>query len=114
MFDNTHVDRYKTRREGNQTIATASFAGKPVNGYAKCHPDDEFAENFGKELAVVRCAEKINAKRVRSATNKLAEAKRNLEAAQARYAKMEQYLKDADDEAVMIANEKARLLSSVF
>lgn len=113
MFSNTHVDRYKTRREDNRTIATASFAGKPVNGYAKCHPDDEFAEKFGRELAVVRCAEKINAKRVRSATKKLADAKQNLEAAQAHYAKMEQYLKDADEEAVVIANEKTRLLNSV-
>lgn len=113
MFNNAHTNRYKTRREDNKTIATASFAGKPVHGYAKCHPDDEFTEKLGEDIAVVRCAEKINAKRVRNATKKLADAKRNLEAAQKHFAKMEQYLKDADDEAVAIANEKARLMAAI-
>lgn len=111
MFNNAHTNRYKTHREDNKTIATASFAGKPVHGYAKCHPDDEFTAQLGEDLAVVRCAEKINEKRVRNASKKLAEARRNLDAAQAHYAKMEQYLKDADNEAVVIANEKARLMA---
>lgn len=112
MFNNAHTHRYKTRREDNKTVATATFAGKPVYGYAKCHPADEFADKFGEDLAVVRCAEKINAKRVRNAKRKLVEAEQALKDAAKHYYEMERYLRDAKAETIEIQNAKNSLLAS--
>lgn len=39
--------------------AGARFAGNWVWGHAKCHPDDIYDEDFGKNLAAARCNAKI-------------------------------------------------------
>ena len=50
------------RTDGTTSLriaAVSSFAGKPVKGYADCHPNDEFDREYGYALAAARCAEKI-------------------------------------------------------
>ena len=50
------------RADGTECVriaAVSSFAGKPVKGYADCHPNDAFDVEYGQELAAARCAEKI-------------------------------------------------------
>ena len=113
MFNNAHTNRYKTRRDGNMTVATATFAGKPVYGYAKCHPEDKFADKFGADLAIVRCAEKINAKRVRNANKKLKDAERALAEAHKHYDKMKNYVEDANAETIEIQSAKEAILATL-
>ena len=113
MFNNAHTNRYKTRRDGNMIVATATFAGKPVHGYAKCHPEDEFADKFGADLAIVRCAEKINAKRINNAKRKLRDAEQALKDAAKHYYEMERYLRDANAETVEIQNAKEAILATL-
>ena len=76
--------------------AVSSFAGKPVKGYADCHPNDEFDREYGQALAAARCAEKIAAKRCNRAYNKVDEAKALVNAAMAHLQKMMQYEADAE------------------
>ena len=54
----------------NKIIALSSYAGKTVRGVAKCHPGDNFDENFGKKLAAARCNLKIAIKRYARARDK--------------------------------------------
>ena len=65
-------DRYKiysyTRKDGvKEIIALSTYAGKKVKGKAVCDPSDEYNEVVGKELAKLRCAVKVDAKRVKRA-----------------------------------------------
>lgn len=79
-----------------RVVAVSSFAGRPVKGYADCHPHDEFDLEYGKELAAARCAEKIAAKRCKRAYNKVDEAKAMAVAAMAHLQKMMKYESDAE------------------
>lgn len=56
--------------------AGARFAGNWVWGHAKCHPDDEYNENFGKALAAARCNQKIAELRWKRAKKRYEEARR--------------------------------------
>ena len=72
------------RADGTECVriaAVSSFAGKPVKGYADCHPNDAFDVEYGQALAAARCAEKIAAKRYKRAYNKVDEAKAQVAAA---------------------------------
>lgn len=42
----------------------STYAKKPVTGWAKCADTDEFDENTGKEIARIRCDDKVNKKRI--------------------------------------------------
>lgn len=87
------------RADGTECIriaAVSSFAGKPVKGYADCHPADEFDIEYGKALAAARCAEKIAEKRVKRAYNKVDEAKAAVEAAMEHLAEMMRYQADSE------------------
>lgn len=64
---NKHIERYTITIEGNKTIARSTFANYPVYGYAKCDPTDNFNAKYGEDLAKLRCAKKINEKRMRNA-----------------------------------------------
>ena len=77
-------------------VAVSSFAGKPVKGYADCHPNDEFDREYGQALAAARCAEKIAVKRCNRAYNKVDEARALVNAALAHLQKMMQYEADAE------------------
>ncbi len=54
----------------NKVIALSTYAGRTVRGIAKCHPNDEFNEEYGKKLAAARCNQKIAAKRYERAFRK--------------------------------------------
>ena len=77
--------------------AVSSFAGKPVNGYADCHPNDAFDLEYGKSLAEARCAEKIAAKRCKRAYSKVDEARALVRAAITHLEKMLVYESDAEE-----------------
>ena len=87
-------DKYLTA----ETIASSTYAGKPVRGKAICHIEDTYDEQKGIELAAARCAVKVSEKRQKRAHTMLAEARIKVREAQAWLLKMENYAQDADDE----------------
>ena len=72
------MSKYNFEKEGNKIIAVSSYAGRPVKGYAKCHPDDKFDEASGRALAKARCNQKVAYKRNKRAFRKLKEAREAL------------------------------------
>lgn len=102
------------RADGTTSLriaAVSSFAGKPVKGYADCHPNDEFDREYGYALAAARCAEKIAAKRCNRAYNKVDEAKALVNAAMAHLQKMMQYEADAEASYNIASYELAAVLA---
>lgn len=102
------------RADGTTSLriaAVSSFAGKPVKGYADCHPNDEFDREYGYALAAARCAEKIAAKRCNRAYNKVDEAKALVNAAMAHLQKMMQYEADAEASYNIASYDLAAILS---
>lgn len=102
------------RADGSESlriVAVSSFAGKPVKGYADCHPNDEFDVEYGQALAAARCAEKIAAKRCNRAYNKVDEAKAQVVAAMAHLEKMMKYESDAEASYNIASYELATILS---
>ena len=81
--------------------AVSTYAGKTVAGYAKCHPDDNWNWEKGKELAIARCAAKIAKKRAARATKKLTEAQGILQDAVAYMNDMATYFADSMDEVAI-------------
>ena len=94
-----------------RVVAVSSFAGRPVKGYADCHPADEFDFEYGKALAAARCAEKIAAKRCKRAYNKVDEATAQVNAAMAHLQKMMKYEADAESAYNMAAYTAAQIRS---
>ena len=92
-------------------VAVSSFAGKPVKGYADCHPNDEFDREYGYALAAARCAEKIAVKRCNRAYNKVDEAKALVNAAMAHLQKMKQYEADAEASYNLASYDLATILA---
>ena len=97
------LDKYKYYRFVNENggitvTAASSYAGRTVKGYAKCDPQDEFNLDHGKELAAARCNERIAAKRMKRAENKVAEAEKQVAEAQAFLARMQSYYEDSVNE----------------
>ena len=102
------------RADGSESlriVAVSSFAGKPVKGYADCHPNDEFDVEYGQALAAARCAEKIAAKRCNRAYNKVDEAKAQVAAATAHLEKMMKYEADAEASYNIASYDLATILS---
>lgn len=93
-------DNFEHKRADGSTcmrvVAMSSFAGKPVKGYADCHPNDEFDLEYGKALAAARCGEKIAAKRCKRAYSKVDEARALANAALVHLQKMMKYEADAE------------------
>ena len=80
---------------GKKVICVSSYAGKPVRGVAKCAPDDEFDEDFGRRLAQTRCDFKVAQKRFHRAISLLQEANEAERKARKRQAQMMAYVNDA-------------------
>ena len=102
------------RADGTTSLriaAVSSFAGKPIKGYADCHPNDEFDREYGYALAAARCAEKIAAKRCNRAYDKVDEAKALANAALAHLEKMMRYEADAEANYNIASYELAVILS---
>lgn len=68
------IEKYKFYTNGSRVIAVSTYAGRTVRGVAVCHDGDEFSLEKGKELAALRCAEKIARKRLNRAERKVDEA----------------------------------------
>lgn len=81
-----HVDS-----DAKVVVATSTYAGKPVRGVARCHPNDEFDIDTGIQLAVARCNLKVADKRQKRACRKVKEAKMALYEAQVFLDKMLDY-----------------------
>ena len=94
-------------------VAISTYAGKTVKGYAKCHPDDTWSWEAGRDLAIARCAEKIAVKRANRATRKLAEAQDILADAIAHLNDMLNYHMNAADEVSATNAEVNRLLAKM-
>lgn len=94
------MSRYKFYfDEKNSTIiCVSSFAGKTVKGRAKCHPNDDFNEDLGKELAKLRCDLKVADKRRAHAAKKALAAHHAANYAKAHSDKMWGYYRNADEE----------------
>ena len=104
------------RADGTTSLriaAVSSFAGKPVKGYADCHPNDEFDREYGYALAAARCAEKIAAKRNARATRKVAEAQDILAEAIAYLNDMLDYQINSADELAIANAEVNKLISKM-
>lgn len=89
------IEKYRFIQTGNKTIAISSYAGRTVRGTAKCDPRDTSDAETGKTIAALRCAQKIQKRRVTRAAKKLDEAERMLDLAQRRYDAMVNYHSDA-------------------
>ena len=97
-------------KDGKNTIsALSTYAGRPVKGYAKCDPRDEFDFEAGKELAAARCNAKVARKRRLNADRRLEEAKIAFIEAQYYLINMMNYYNDAVA-AERVANEDVEKL----
>ena len=97
--------KYQFLIEDNKVTAVSSYAGRPVQASAKCHPDDKFNVEYGKELAEARCNQKIAYKRRQRAIQKMKETQEAFEIAKRKYNKMVSYFDDSMD-ALCEANDK--------
>ena len=62
-----------TTKEGiKQVICVSSYAGQKVRGIAKCSPADTYNEEYGKELARLRCDIKVATLKTRYANSRKA------------------------------------------
>lgn len=90
------LEKYRYYKDkDNKIIAVSSYAGKTVKGVAKCDPRDEYNEESGKKLAVLRCNFKVATLREARAKKMVIEAQKRLNEAQNHYDKMSKYFTDA-------------------
>ena len=89
-------NRYRYIVDSEETpkkvIVLSKYAGKDVRGIAKCSPNDKFNVEVGRELATLRCDEKVAYKRYQRAQRKVAEAREEVRKATNWLAEMEDYL----------------------
>ena len=98
-------EKYRYYTAGNKIIAVSTYAGKTEG--------DTFDMEKGKQLAALRCAEKIAHKRIDRAKRKSREAEAAIEAAEAYAEKMEEYVDDAYDELAEIEDTIEELLEDM-
>lgn len=91
------MSRYKFIVTNDKVICLSSYMGRTVRGVAKCSPNDEFNEEFGKKLAQARCDYKVAIKRYERALQKSDEADAAVDAAQEYADKMADYYWAAQD-----------------
>ena len=58
--------QYSVHQAGNMFIAITTYGGRRVRAVAKCAPGDTFNENIGAQLAMARCAQKVEKIRLRN------------------------------------------------
>lgn len=76
-------------------IAVSSYAGHTVRGKAKCHPEDNYNEELGRELAASRCNAKIADKRYSNLLRQYIKAKQEKDAAVVKFADYANRLNEA-------------------
>lgn len=104
--------QFKNENDGTTVVAVSSYAGKPVKGYAKCDPRDEFDAEEGKKLAAARCNVKVANKRLARASQKYLEAAMKATEAAEYFEKMKQYYMDSVDKADEAAEELRNIVSA--
>lgn len=107
------IEKYKFYTNGSRVIAVSTYAGRVVRGVAVCHADDEFSLEKGKQLAALRCAEKIATKRMKRATAKKLEARRIYDDAVAHYSDMADYENEAAHELHEVMEAKREFLKTL-
>lgn len=108
------IEKYRFYINGSRVIAVSTYAGKTVRGVAVCHDGDKFSLEKGKQLAALRCAEKIARKRLNRAERKVDEAYRAQENAEMHLEEMWNYRDDAIyalDEVITAKNDLLDSLS---
>lgn len=90
------MNRYQYYFTKNKVICISHYAGRTVRGVAKCAPNDEFNEEFGKTLARLRCDVKVAELRYKRADALLTEADRQFDEVDALLAKREDYFQDSE------------------
>jgi len=104
---------YQAGKTGNKIVAVSTFASQPVRGVAVCHESDTFDLETGKQLAALRCNERVAAKRLSRAGAKFKEAEAAVKAANARLEQMRSYLNDSviayNEAAIEVDNFTAKL-----
>lgn len=103
--------QFKNSNGGTTITAMSTYGGRPVKGYAKCDPRDEFNLEKGKELAAARCNMKVANKRVARASQKYLEAAQAATEAAAHFEAMKQYYMDAVDQADEAAEELKNIVA---
>ena len=102
-------NRYRYIIDSEETpkkvIVLSKYAGKDVRGIAKCSPNDKFNVEVGRELATLRCDEKVAWKRYQRAQKKVAEAREEARLATNWLAEMEDYLTRSMTEYNDVANK---------
>lgn len=99
MFEveyNGHKYQISVNEKMRQVTACSTFAGDPVHGIAKCHPNDTFNVDVGIEYAIRRCDVKIAIKKAKRGAKKIKEAKRLLDEAGNRLGKAIEYMSDVE------------------
>ena len=91
------MQKFIVDKENRTVTCLSSFAGFPVQGVAKCAPEDEFDETYGAEIAKARCDLKIAEKRQKRSAKKYYEALVTAKANE-RLKRMKAYMKDAEEE----------------
>lgn len=106
-------EKYRYYTAGNKIIAVSTYAGKTVRGIAKCAEGDTFNMEKGKQLAALRCAQRIAEKRIDRAHGKLELAKEAETRAVAHVDKMWDYYTDACEELDEIEDAIGELLEEM-
>lgn len=105
------VEKYNIYTDNAGRIyAVSTYAGKPVRASAKCHPNDAYDFEYGKKIAIARCALKIAEKRRNRALCKMYEAQMAFDEIALRLDKMADYFDDAQDALDLAEDELDALL----
>lgn len=98
---------YKHTDKNGVTIVTAigTYAGRKIRAYAKCDPRDSFDLEKGKKLAALRCAKKIEKKRLANASIKYMNSAKEADRAEKYFNDMKQYYMDTIDQIDTIEKE---------
>ena len=81
-------------------ICAAHYKGKIVRGVSKCCPEDTFNLDVGKELAYLRCKQKLAERKYKHANEVCTEAKAAVEAATVAHRKAELFAQEAYDKMI--------------
>lgn len=91
--------------------ARSTYWKKPVQAHAICHPDDNYDELKGKELAAARLDAKIAYKRWMNAKKAFHDSIRTIEAAKRTHEKAKNYM-NASERELTLRNQELRRIEA--
>ena len=83
--------RFTKDSKGN-IIAISYYRNHAVKGVAKCSPEDNYDEEYGKRLAEARCNVAVNKKRLKGAIDNLKEISEAANELRRKYNKASKYI----------------------